>query len=183
MATRKSDQLVRTRKAVATADLLEAENAQARRAFELRAAGKSWWAIAEELGVTEGAARISVDRAVTMISEMVSEHAKRALLVTEVARLDALQSAYWEDATTWRTITETGPDGEDRERREPPNMRAAEFVLKVIAQRTKLLGLDDLSHAAVTQQTVIVAGTSEEYIAALRSVSAPRTIEGILEGD
>lgn len=183
MAARKSDQLVRTRKAVATADLLEAEDAQARAAFELRQAGKSWWAIAEELGITEGAARVSVDRAVRMVSEMVSDHAKRSLLVTEISRLDALQTAYWGDATQWRTVHETGPDGEDRERREPPNMRAAEFVLKVIAQRSKLLGLDDMSHAAVSHQTVIVAGTSEEYIAALRSVAEPRTIEGIVEGD
>lgn len=178
---KKDNQLVRTRKAIAEAEDREAQDALNRRAFELRRAGKSWWAIAEELEITEGAARMSVDQVVSQVSEMVSEHAKRSLLVMEVDRLDELMAAYWNQAVNWQQVTTVGADGQETTRMEPPNMRAGEFILKVMAQRTKLLGLDDMSHAAVTQQTVIVAGTSEEYIAALRSVSAPRTIEATVE--
>lgn len=165
MSPRKPGQsLARTRKAAEVADIIELDDARARRAYDLRQAGKSWWAIAEILGITEGQAQMSVDRAVAAASQMVSDHAKRQLLVLEVGRLDELMSAHWDRAVRG-------------------DHRATDSVLKIIAQRTKLLGLDDMSHAAVTQQTVIVAGTSEEYIAALRSVSAPHTFEGeVLDG-
>lgn len=144
----------RTGKALKAADVLEAQNAQAREAHALRLRGKSWWDIAEALGISERMAVLRVDEAISAAASLVDEHSKRQMLILEVNRLDALQDSFWGQAV-----------GGDH--------RSAELVLKISAQRSKLLGLDDIGNGAMTLQTVIVQGTSAEYIAALQVASKP----------
>ena len=142
----------RVTKSKQQADALEERSRQARQAYELRQQGLSWWEVAERIGISETMAMKRVDEAISMASQLVDEYTKQTMLVMEVSRLDALQYAYWGDAV----------EGD---------VRAAEFVLKVAAQRAKLLGLDNLQQAAQTVNTVIVQGTSSEYIEALRGAS------------
>lgn len=146
-----------TSRAVRKAEEADKRAQQARRAYELRQQGKSWWAVAEELGVSESLARQRVDDAITAAVAMADDQEKRALLAMEVGRMDALQEAYW--------ATAVGGD-----------VRAAELVLKISAQRAKLLGLDNIGSAATSTHTVIVQGTSPQYIEALRRAAAPKEI-------
>src|SRR5215831_16673960 len=68
----------------------------------------------------------------------------------EVSRLDRLQAAYWEDAI--------GGD-----------LPSAQFCLRVIQERSKLQGLENPQANIQTQMnTLVIGGTQEEYIAALR---------------
>ena len=143
-------------KAVTAAQVIEAQNLQARQAYLLRQQGKSWWDIAEALGISERTAQIRVDEAISVAASMVDEFAKRSLLAMEVGRMDALQDAFW--------ATAIGGD-----------VKAAELVLKISAQRSKLLGLDVIADpSSLTHHTVIVSGTSAEYIAALQGAGAVR---------
>jgi hypothetical protein len=144
--------LRKSQKAVAEADLLEEQNRLARRAYDMRQQGRSWWDIAEELGISEQLAQRRVDEAIARASQLIDDYTKRSMLAMEIGRLDRLQQAFWDDAI--------GGD-----------VRSAEFILKVSAQRTKLLGLDDMTSNQQTISTVIVQGTSNEYIEALRVAS------------
>ena len=67
----------------------------------------------------------------------------------ELARLNALQEAYWSSAVS-------GTD-----------LRSADFVQKVIGQRSKLLGLDQLTPAQETLKMILMSGDSESYKAGL----------------
>jgi hypothetical protein len=66
----------------------------------------------------------------------------------ELERLDALQSAYWEEAIGG-------------------HIKSAEFILKVINQRSRLLGLEVLPEVSANVNTLIVGGTEDQYVAAL----------------
>jgi hypothetical protein len=147
----------RVAKAKKAADVLEEQGKQAREAYELRQQGMSWWDIAERLKISERQAMLRVDEAMSVAAAMVDEALKRQLLTMEVSRLDALQSAYWSAAVTG-------------------DVRSAELVLKISGQRSKLLGLDNIQVQSGTSHTVIVAGTSAEYINALQSASQPREL-------
>jgi len=132
--------------------LQEEQDEKAHLAYEMRQDGKSWYSIAKALGLTEGAARTSVHRAMEQAAAYVSEESKRQLLGLEVGRLDRLQESYWGAALGG-------------------NIRAAEFVLKVIMDRAKLQQLDAIPETNVTNNTLVVAGSSEEYVAALRAIA------------
>jgi hypothetical protein len=68
--------------------------------------------------------------------------------------MDALQAAFWDDALQG-----------DR--------HAAEVVLKVIARRCKVMGYDKADESlAPPARTVVVGGTSEEYIGTLKKLIA-----------
>ena len=139
--------------------LMEERNEMARRALEMRKEGRSWWSIAEALKITEGQANTLVSQTIMQAANLVDHSMKRELLAMEVERLDDLQRAIWQDAI--------GGD-----------LKAVEVALKVIQARVKTLGLDNIQSAAVTNNTIVVAGTSEEYINALRRVAqAPLQIE------
>jgi hypothetical protein len=80
------------------------------------------------------------------------------MLAMEVDRLDSLQQAIWTDAI-----------GGDRQ--------AIETALKIIQARAKVLGLETIPTNTVTNNTIVVAGTSEEYVAALKRVSELPIVE------
>lgn len=161
MAPRKpKTELAAVKKANSAALLIEKQNEDARRALEMRKQGQSWWYIAEKLGITESAASNLVSHAITAAANLVDEGMKRNLLALEVERLDELQRAVWTDAV--------GGD-----------IRAVEAALKIIQARSKVLGLDNITTGTVTNNTIVVAGTSEEYVAALQRVArSAHIIEG-----
>ena len=71
----------------------------------------------------------------------------------ELARLDALLAAHWASATS----------GSDH--------KAADLCIKVVAQRAKLLRLDTPPSEDERPRTIVIGGTSEEYIQGLKMIA------------
>ena len=106
------------------------------RAVQLALARRSYDDIAKELGfANRSGAWKSVHRA---LKREVVEGA-RDLRDVEMARLDALQAAYWSRAV----------DGD---------VKAATIVLRVIERRSRLLGLDRVEQAGAPNSLVIGGG-------------------------
>jgi hypothetical protein len=78
---------------------------------------------------------------------------KEEVLNLELARLDALQDAVWDQAMTGDT-------------------KAVDSALKVINMRAKLLGLEILAQnpSTVTNNTVVVSGDTQDFIRSLKLV-------------
>lgn len=129
----------------------------AKRAYEMRISGKSWWDISKALGVNEHTAANLMHERLRKVSELVDEGSKRNLLITELERLDRLQSAVWEKAM----------EGD---------VKSISVALAVIDRRAKFLGLEEASSVNVTSNTIVVPGATSEYIAALRGVHQSREI-------
>jgi hypothetical protein len=146
-----STSVAKIKKANTVALVQEKENALARKAYELRQQGDSWWMIAEKLKITERQAGNLVADSISAAADLVNEGAKQSLLAMEIERLDTLQRAIWQDAI--------GGD-----------IKAVETALRIIQARAKVLGLDNMPVNTVTNNTIVVAGTPEEYVSALRKV-------------
>lgn len=132
----------------------EAIDDNAYRAYHLHLGGKNWAEVAKLTGYASGeSARVSVRQYITAAAVQLDLEKKSEVLELEMARLDVLQDAHWDAAITGTDI------------------KSAEFVLKVMGHRAKLLGLDQVTSAGtVTNNTVVIGGTTEEYIAGLRLV-------------
>jgi len=90
-----------------------------REIVELRTEGYVWREIAQQVGMSTAGVYKAYNRAMTrVITPAVNEHRE-----LELDRLDILQRTYWQPAVNG-------------------NLRAADFVLRVIDKRAKLLGLD-----------------------------------------
>jgi hypothetical protein len=77
----------------------------------------------------------------------------------EIDRLDQLQSAVWRQAVSG-------------------DLAAVDRALKVIQARAKLLGLEDMTVNNITNNTVVIAGSGDDYVAALRAyANTPAAIE------
>jgi hypothetical protein len=124
-------------------------------AHRLRLAGVDWEVIAGQVGYASGrVASLAVDAYLQRIAVEQAPEWRRQTLQLELARMDALQAAFWDDALQG-----------DR--------HAAEVVLKVIARRCKVMGYDKADESlAPAARTVVVGGTSEEYINTLQSLIA-----------
>jgi hypothetical protein len=84
---------------------------------------------------------------------------RREVLRQELDRVDALQLAYWPAAVNGDHI-------------------AANIVLKCIARRCTLLGLDRADNLnAATASVVVIGGTEEEYVNGLQAVIDQRERE------
>ena len=96
---------------------------------ELRTEGFVWREIAQRVNMSTAGVAKAYDRALTrIIAPSIERHR-----TTELDRLDILQRVYWQPAING-------------------NLRAADFVLRVIEKRAKLLGLD----APIKIQTEVV---------------------------
>jgi hypothetical protein len=96
---------------------------------ELRTEGFVWREIAQRVNMSTAGVAKAYDRALErIIAPAVEQHR-----TTELDRLDILQRVYWQPAING-------------------NLRAADFVLRVIEKRAKLLGLD----AAIKIQAEVV---------------------------
>jgi hypothetical protein len=90
-----------------------------REIVELRTEGYVWREIAEQVGMSTAGVYKAYNRAMTrVIAPSIEEHRE-----LELDRLDILQRTYWQPAVNG-------------------NLRAADYVLRVIDKRAKLLGLD-----------------------------------------
>jgi len=97
-------------------DQIEREN----KVLELRSQSFTWRAIAGEVGYASGAGAL---KAYMRATKRQQQEPVEAALFMELSRLDELQSTYWEPAVQG-------------------NMRAGEFVLRIMDRRAKFLGLD-----------------------------------------
>jgi len=128
-------------------------------AYQLRLAGHDWPQVAQKLRYKSGhAAEKDVHNWLYRANEKrtregfirTREAMHNDAVNAEVSRLDRLQAAYWEDAI--------GGD-----------LPSAQFCLRVIQERSKLQGLENPQANIQTQMnTLVIGGTQEEYIAALR---------------
>jgi len=135
-----------------TPDLSRTTRARWRQAQALKMAlqGSCFEDIAAALGYSGRGSAWKAVQAGLAQDTIQSARESRAL---EVARLDALQVAYWDKAV------------------EEGDLKAADLVMRVIAQRIRLLGLDSIAGEFQGHATIVVGGVSGEYIAALRRIS------------
>lgn len=122
-------------------------SADARKAWVMRQNGATFFQIAEELSISEHAAAKTVREVADHVAELIDVGAKQEILVTELTRLDRLQAGIF-------TMAEAG------------DMRALDGVLKIMAHRAKLLGLDQVT-VDNRKQTVVIAGDSDSYLSAI----------------
>ncbi|MCX6433094.1 MAG: hypothetical protein NTX29_09995 [Actinobacteria bacterium] len=120
------------------------------RSVELRLAGLEYEDIAKEVGYSNrGTAWRAVNTALReRVDSSVEEYRQ-----TELARLDALQSVHWDKALFG-------------------DIASATLVLKVMGQRSRLLGLELLATQAGEKSfnTVVIGGTTGEFIRGLKMV-------------
>jgi hypothetical protein len=119
-----------------------------RQALELRRAGATYDAIAQQLGYTHAsAAKKAVERALMRTLQEPADDVRRL----EVDRLDRLMLPWW------RLATQAGPD-----------QKATEVVLKIMARRAKYLGLDGPKAMTLLDdegKSVLRAASPEELLA------------------
>lgn len=144
--------VVKTQKALTAAQKREQKAQLSKKAYQMRMAGIKWWDIAEELQISEAAARKSVAERIEEVSEMVDYYEKREILSLELDRLDALQAALWPEAMEGKVSAVTA-------------------VLSVMDRRAKWLGFaEPQEQQSVTSNTIVIPGNTHEYIAALQQV-------------
>lgn len=142
---------------------MESKREKALKAYEMRKAGHDWIEIAEKCGLSLSEAKREVSVMINEASSLYDSGSRIAVLEMELARLDQLQQSVWEQAMLG--------DG-----------RAVETVLKVMAQRAKLLGLDELGEAnkqAATTTVVVAGGSTEEYVNALKQIASHKHEEDV----
>jgi hypothetical protein len=123
-------------------------------AHRLRVTGATWADVAVATGYSSGAVcQLAVTAYLQKAALTRTPEQQRAALQTELDRLDELQRTCWPAATNG-------------------DLKAAHLALKIIVERAKLLGLDRPQEDAGAQQTLVIGGTSEEYIAGLKAVIA-----------
>ena len=148
---RTPSEAVLARRELAIADSDERRSELAMRAYRMRIAGATWWDIAEELKLTEDVVTTLVSERLRAAASLYDEGSKRTMMAAELERLDRLQSAVWANAMSG-------------------DAKAVDAALKVIDRRIKLLGLDEAVQANITANTIVVPGSSADYVAALRGV-------------
>lgn len=139
-----------------SADVVIQQNQVAMQALRMRQSGLDVYDIAQRLNIPLSQTRKALKAAASAVVDLVDDAGRVELLTMEVSRLDQLQRAVWNDAM----------DGDTR---------AVAEAVKIIAQRAKLLGLEEAT-VDNRNQTIIVTGTSDEYIRSLKEVAA-RSVE------
>lgn len=123
------------------------------RAHKLRLSGKPWAEIAAECGYSNPYnAQNAVRRMLAKTASELDARHRRAQLLLEVQRLDAMQHAYWDEAMGG-------------------NVFAAQLVLKCIESRVKYLRLTDEEVTAdATVAALVIGGTRDQYLAGLKRI-------------
>lgn len=125
------------------------------RCYQARVGGKSWAQIAEEENYPSAkAAKADVERYTAEARSLIAEGSMRDMLNLEVARLDALQVAFWGQATMGHV-----PSGR--------------MILDIIKTRALFTGLDPekIAENADQMRTVIIPSNDESYIARLQAAA------------
>jgi len=144
--------VAKSKKVTALSIVQEKYNADAKRALELKRQFKTTAQIARELDLTEREVSAMTTEAIRKAAMLVDEGAKQEILSLELESYDMMQQAVYQDALMG-------------------DVKAIETVLKISAMRTKILGIDNNQASNVTNNTIVVSGTSEEYVNALRKVA------------
>ena len=118
-----------------------------KKALQYRLAGATYEAIAAELGISRQAVAQLLDVALAETRKQISEGAEQ-LRAEEVRRLDAMLTALWEKAAK---------NGDEQ---------SIDRVLRIMARRAALLGLDAPTKAEV-KQTGDINAEIERYVAVL----------------
>lgn len=135
-------------RAVARSERKLDEAQQANAAYRMRMSGASLFAIAEQLSITEDMARRHISDVTNEVARLVDMGAKQNILTMELTRLDQMQLGQWPAA-------------------EGGDPKAVETVLKIMQHRAKLLGLDS-AMVDNSKQTVVIAGDTDSYLAAIK---------------
>jgi hypothetical protein len=125
-------------------------------AYELKKQGYSWAKVAEVVGFSSPSSAFhEAKRYLTKIGVTKSQAEREEVLELELERLDSLLNAVWDQAMTGDT-------------------KAVDSALKVINTRAKLLSLDQLTavQTTVTNNTVVIPSSREEFIATLKLVES-----------
>lgn len=129
-------------------------------AQQLRLAGATWDEIAEALGYQSGpTAHATVKRNTAQLAKQSREE----LMSLDLERLDMLQLVHWRAARQG-------------------DLKATEMVLKIMAMRSKYLGLDNATYEeeSTGSGTIIIGGDSDDYLEAIARAQAlhRKPIEG-----
>lgn len=130
------------------------------RAFKLRQQGMSLFDIAEELRVTEDVVRTGIRMNLDKAAELVTDGTRRDMIAMEVSRLDRMQELAWADM-------------------ESGDRRAADTILRIIAQRAKLLNLEGVVLTEV--HTTLVQEVDSSFAEELKRLASG--VEGMDDGD
>jgi len=126
-------------------------------AHQLRLVGLDWPEIAERVGYLDG--RIACMAVTALLQKVATEQShdhRRQALHLELARLDQLQSAFYPAAMAG-------------------DIAAANFVLKIVNRRCAIMGFDKVdADLTGTANTIVIGGTTEEYMAGLRAIIEAR---------
>jgi hypothetical protein len=126
----------------------------AHQAHRLRVDGLPWSEIAVSTGYSSPAVcQMAVTAFLQKAAVRRTPDQQQAALQLELDRLDALQRGCWHAATK----------GE---------VKSALLALKIIEVRAKLLGLDQIPEDDAQPRTIVIGGSSAEYIAGCKRVIA-----------
>lgn len=121
-------------------------------AVDLYLAGHRWDVIAERVGyASPRVAAMTVRARLQKAAVEQSPNRRQYELELALARLDALQAAWWDRALGGDHI-------------------AAKLVLKILSDRARLLCLGGDPAHAESERVLVVAGSPEEYVAQLKAV-------------
>jgi hypothetical protein len=119
----------------------------------MRVAGASLQEIADNLDyLSAPALGQELERRFRYEHRLFTDEQRSGLIALEVARLDALQQALWYDAIY---LSDT---------------RATDSILKIIALRCKLLGLDMMDPRQAASTVLVISGDEQKYIESLKRI-------------
>ena len=120
-------------------------------AYKLKMAAWDWAKVAEAVGYSGAvSAAVSVRAYVQREAARVGADQRAEILQLEHDRLEALIEAYWPLALSG-------------------DHKSAELVLKVVGQQIKLYNLDAEQDRTVEHRTLVISGSSEEFIEKLKA--------------
>lgn len=122
-------------------------------AHQLRLAGATWAEVAEALGYASEASAASAVRGA--LSAAATRQTASEMLSLELERLDMLQLVHWRAARAG-------------------DIKATETVLKIMAQRAKLIGLGEKEYEdeKADSATILIGGDQQSYIEGIKKAQA-----------
>jgi uncharacterized protein (DUF1501 family) len=157
--TATSKSVAAVKKTTSAAVLRERENELAKKALEMRREGKTMSQVATELKLTVEDASNKVSNALKQAAALIDEGAKQEIMALEMDRYDLMQQNLWALALAG-------------------DIKAVETILKISDRRLRILGLDGSQTNSITNNTIVVAGTGDEYLSALKRIAeTPKIIE------
>lgn len=138
---------------------IEGEIVQSRAdaAYELLLAGNSLHEIAEKLQFKDASDVYQfIQRRFEIEAKHLSVEDRKSLLALECARLDRLQAAHWQSAMYG-------------------DLGATAAVLKIMAHRAKITGLDAVDTQTNQSTVLVVGGMEADYVSKLKKMIEPQT--------